>query len=938
MAKTSNRRPVRYEKEQLGCMWGLISMFDFRHGRSTQRLLSDRRRSYRNAVGVGNSVKKRDMLTSSGDNCPETLDAEEKTKATDACKPSVKKLLEEEMSGEQVAKKEVNNTEIEAKRCDSGQEDNRRKNRKRKNKTRKKSRDNSLDMDVAENLVSEGSCPHKSEQQTTSNLNIDNLMEEFCQQIHQKRINCENHGQPAEGHMQPNQRSSGFEERLTEAIKFLVSQKLINGNQLTEDGELQASKEVMDALQILSLDEELFLKLLRDPNSLLVKYVHDLPDAQLKEEEESTPLAGSNFSEQELVDSRQSSEPVNRKQRNFFRRKLKSHERDLSDGNKVSQASNKIVILKPGPTCLQTPETGSSLGSSPEPQYIIRHREPNEKVGSHFFLAEIKRKLKHAMGREQHRIPTDCISKRFPGERQNSGDSGGVKEYIGMNSPTKDHFFIERMARPSIGVKKGEKTSKLEGSELGTDYETADFSKQRVSNIYIEAKKHLSEMLTNGDENVDLSSRQVPKTLGRILSLPEYNSSPVGSPGRNSEPNFITAQMRFAGSENFEEVNVNNQQNHVSHLSQVAESQLCISDNKTNNEVHGDNAILNNLDTCVNDDKEDQTFCAIKDEMSSEGSVSYVKAPELMVQEESKVLDTFSETSDSSITRDDKNVDVREVCDEKQNHQCLKQDSSEEDQQPFSPLASPSNSSVTKKVECPESVTDIQERPSPVSVLEPLFAEDVISPASIRSHSAETSMQPLRIRFEEHGSLGTNHSNHIKTCMDDKESIFEHIKTVLQASSFNWDELYIRSLSSDQLLDPLLLDEVEYSPNQLCHDQKLLFDCINEVIMEVCGYYFGSPGVSFVKPNIRPIPNMKNTIQEVWQGVYWHLLPMPLPRTLDQIVRKDMSKTGTWMDLGLDTNCIGVEMGEAILEDLVEDTVTSYINESLECEYHVLPA
>lgn len=199
-------------------------------------------------------------------------------------------------------------------------------------------------------------------------------------------------------------------------------------------------------------------------------------------------------------------------------------------------------------------------------------------------------------------------------------------------------------------------------------------------------------------------------------------------------------------------------------------------------------------------------------------------------------------------------------------------------------------------------------------------------------------MQPLRIRFEEHGSLGTNHSNHIKTCMDDKESIFEHIKTVLQASSFNWDELYIRSLSSDQLLDPLLLDEVEYSPNQLCHDQKLLFDCINEVIMEVCGYYFGSPGVSFVKPNIRPIPNMKNTIQEVWQGVYWHLLPMPLPRTLDQIVRKDMSKTGTWMDLGLDTNCIGVEMGEAILEDLVEDTVTSYINESLECEYHVLPA
>ncbi|XVF37967.1 hypothetical protein REPUB_Repub20aG0057000 [Reevesia pubescens] len=934
MAKRSNKRPVQYEKDQLGCMWGLISMFHFRHGRLTQRLLSDRRCGNRNAVGLGNPGNKLDMLTSSIDNCPGTLDGEEKTTATDACKPSVKKLLEEEMSGEQLAKKEVNNTEVLAKQFDSGQGDDGRKNRKRKNKTRKKSSGNSIDMDAAENLVSEVSCQHKSELQSTSNLDIDNLMEEFCRQIHQKRISCVNHDQPAEGHMQPNQKSSGFEERLSEAIKFLISQKLINRNHLTEDGELQASKEVMDALQILSLDEELFLKLLRDPNSLLVKYVQDLPDAQLKDEE-SKPLAGSNFSEQEPVGSRQSNELVNRKQRNFFRRKSKSQERDLSDGNTVSQASNKIVILKPGATCLQTPETGSNLGSSPESRYIIRHREPNEKVGSHFFLAEIKRKLKHAMGREQHRIPTDGLCKRFPGERQNSGDNGGVKEYIGMNSPTKDHFFIERIARPSIGVKKVEKTSKLKGSELGNEYETAEFSKQRVSNIYIEAKKHLSEMLTTGDENVDLSSRHIPKTLGRILSLPEYNSSPIASPRRNSEPSFITAQMRFAGSDQSHKVNENNQRNYANPISQVAEAperQLCVSDNETSDEVQGDNAISNDLDTFVNDDKEDQNFCSSKDEMVSEGAVSIVKETDMMIQEESKLLDAASATSDSSINRDDNNVDICEVCDEKEYPQCLKQDASEEDQQPFSPLASPPNSSVIGKVEGQESVNDIQERPSPISVLEPIFAEDVISPASIRSHSGETSIQPLRIRFEEHGSLATNHSNRIKTCMDDKESIFEHIKAVMQASNFNWDELYIRSLSSDVLLDPLLLDEVEYLPNQLCHVQKLLFDCINEVLMEVCGYYFGSPGVSFVKPNIRPIPNMKNSIQEVWQGVYWHLLPMPLPRTLDQIVRKDLAKTGTWMDLYLDTDCIGAEMCEAILEDLVEDTIKSYVNGSLDVE------
>ncbi|XVE84727.1 hypothetical protein DITRI_Ditri17bG0036200 [Diplodiscus trichospermus] len=892
-----------------------------------------------NFAGMRNSNNKLDMLTSSGNNCMGTLDGEKKTTASDAGKPSVKRLLEEEMSGEHIAKKEVNNTKVEAKLSDSAQRDNGRKNQKRKNRICKKSSGNSLDMDAAENLVSEVSCQHNSEKRTTSDLDIDNIMEEFCQQIHQKRINCGNHGQPDESDMQQNQKSSDSEERLSEAIKFLVSQKLINRNQLTENGELQASKQVMDALQILSSDEELFSKLLQDPNSLLVKYVQNLLDAQVKDEEPK-PLAGSNFSERELVDL-QSVEPVNRKRGNFFRRKLKSQERNLSDGNNVAQASNKIVILKPGPTQLQTPETRSSLGSSPESQHIIGHREPNEKVGSHFFLAEIKRKLKHAMGREQHRIPTDVIFKRFPGEQQNSGNNGGVKEYIGMNSPTKDHFFIERIARPSTGVRKGEKTSKLKGSDLGTEYDTIDFSRQRVSNIYIEAKKHLSEMLTNGDEKVDLSTRKVPKTLGRILSLPEYNSTPVGSPGRNLESSFITAQMRFVGSEKFQKVNKNNQHNNVSHLSQVAddtENQLCISDKKTGDEMPSDNSVSNNLDTSDNDDKENKKFSSTKDEMSLEAAASIVKATEIMVQEESKLLDASPKTSDSSITKDDKNVDICEVCDDKQYPQCLQPDVSEEEEQPFSPLASPSNSSATKKVADPKSADDIQERPSPISVLEPMFVEDVISPESFRFHSGETSIQPLRIRFEEHGCLVTDHNNHNKTCSDDKELTFEHIKAVLQASSFNWDELYIKSRTSDLLLDPLLLDEVEYSPNQLCHDQKLLFDCINEVVIEVCEYYFGFPGVSFVKPNIRPIPNMKNTIEEVWQRVHWHLLPVPLPHTLEQIVKKDMAKTVTWMDLQIDTDCICVEMGEGILEDLVQDIVISYINESLECEYHVLPA
>lgn len=70
-------------------------------------------------------------------------------------------------------------------------------------------------------------------------------------------------------------------------------------------------------------------------------------------------------------------------------------------------------------------------------------------------------------------------------------------------------------------------------------------------------------------------------------------------------------------------------------------------------------------------------------------------------------------------------------------------ESSEDNQLPSSPLASPSNSSTTKKVEDQETAIDVLERPSPVSVLEPLYIEDDVSPASTRSLAGRVYMKCL---------------------------------------------------------------------------------------------------------------------------------------------------------------------------------------------------
>jgi len=191
-------------------------------------------------------------------------------------------------------------------------------------------------------------------------------------------------------------------------------------------------------------------------------------------------------------------------------------------------------------------------------------------------------------------------------------------------------------------------------------------------------------------------------------------------------------------------------------------------------------------------------------------------------------------------------------------------------------------------------------------------------------------VQPLHIQFEEHESSSpAEQFDTGKYSFGENELIYDYIKVVLHASGLTRDQLLVKCLTSDKILDPSLFDQIEFFSNLLCHDQKLLFDSINEVLMEVCQHYFGvSPCVSLVNPCMMPAPSMKRLTFKVWEGVCWHVLPLPPPRTLEQIVKKDMARKGSWMDLELDAETIGFEMGEAILTELMEDTILSLVSES----------
>ncbi|EOA19345.1 hypothetical protein CARUB_v10000225mg [Capsella rubella] len=544
-------------------------------------------------------------------------------------KPSVKKLIAEELSIDKEIKKKMENAEA-GQFSDSELEGRRRKNQRRKNKTRKKSCDNFSHI-----VDSEEPQVQRRNHRSTRSVDIDNMIEEFYSEIHRRSTSRA-------------KKDEDYKEKLRELVKFLISQKLLHGNRPRGNSEILTSKDLMEVFQILGSDEELFLKLLQDPEILVPR----------EKGEESLGL----------LQSEQSS-LAEKKWSSFFKRKDSPQEE--------CEASDRIFILKPRSASFSSPDTGNSRGSSPD-SHLMRNRLQNERNSSHFFLSEIKRKLKHAIKKEQ--------------------PAGGFGEGF---SKTKDHFFLERMAKPSTSQKKSH---------------NEDEKKQRVSNIYTEAKKHLAEMLNNGDLDSQSTSRQVQRSLGRILSFPEY-LSPLNSPGRRWEKNSTT-HKKSASADFINLVNIK-KETHASQPEENADILACDLSKEPEDSIQPTAS------------EATETSVEIEDGTANENKISSAgSADDVMILNEMSVV---QEEESSTLVGDLSKVEVHD--EEQRDGIISKQTSHVESQPPLSSsVASPSHC-LDKTDECKSSNSDFPEWSSPISVLEPLFVEDDISPAKMRSQS-----------------------------------------------------------------------------------------------------------------------------------------------------------------------------------------------------------
>ncbi|KAK4418623.1 hypothetical protein Salat_2275100 [Sesamum alatum] len=950
MAKRKQRRPSRHERDQAGCIWGLISIFDFRHGRSTRRLLADRKRVGKQTVGAGHPSTQT-IVPVPTEKCEDVVGAEE-SKMADVAKTSVKELMEEEMVNEQGPTNPPNDSEMGLEQINSKYGNHVKKNQRRKNRSCIKS----TDMDVSELDVAECLIPDNFNQvpgqKPSDNLDLEKIMEELAK-INQRKTNCLKHDFHGDIDIPSGQAVAVVEEKLIAAVELLIEQRLSKSNRFGEEGNSCCSKEFMDALHTLSLNKDLLLKLLQDPNSVLAKHIQNIEDAQLNKDQTHSALPASSSSEEMPVNLK-SDELSGRKHRNFFRRRSKSLECYPLGGDRDCQSPNKIVLLKPGPAGAQSPDTDRSF-SSISLQSPMDNKVHNDRSTSQFSFTEIKRKLRHAMGKERQGIsPNRLILPQSPKHQNRSNDKGGIGENFGWSSPNRNHFYTERFKISSPSFKKGEQAGKPKDKGSVVANETYQYPRVGGSNIYIEAKKHLSEMLKNGEENVEPMTGQLPKSLGRILSFPEYNGSPCRSPRKLGDDIFVAAQLRLSPrggvKNNLGGVFQENHSNHPSPRRQNLESQPCISSSSSEDKVKSQSRNLNIPHT---DDEEcsseNQSFhqdtLVPEDKNSSSKAAEIEETTESSPQEVEKIINISSESSNSSVNGDLQKGDAREVDNEEnvseflKSSPCFKSDLCVEGQILSSPTVSPAHSPVSREIQDSDSVIDKMERPSPISVLEPLFTDDDISPGSTVSQPVQKEIEPRHIHFEEQSSSANDQGICLRISLEDEESAFEYVEAVLLGSGLNWDEFLLRWLSLDEILDSSLFDEVELFSSRPRHDQKLLFDSANEALKEVCESYFGCfAGISHVKRNSRPVPKGMDLIQEIWKLVEMHLSQCQQPHSLDQLVKRDLASPGKWMNLQSDIELIGHDIGETIFSELVEDTVVDFVVDASGCEFEVFQA
>lgn len=167
------------------------------------------------------------------------------------------------------------------------------------------------------------------------------------------------------------------------------------------------------------------------------------------------------------------------------------------------------------------------------------------------------------------------------------------------------------------------------------------------------------------------------------------------------------------------------------------------------------------------------------------------------------------------------------------------------------------------------------------------------------------------------------------------EADFNYVSHLLNLSGVFESEQFERWQTTDQPLNPKLLDDLEdcAAGHELgCSDEvagtysnhQLLFDLVNEALLEIFepSLAFFPKAFSFAT-NGRPIPKGQHMLEEVWKRVNRHRMGPEQDQTFDEVMARDLARGDGWLNLQWEGECVAIELEDWILDDLLDEVLES---------------
>ncbi|XP_073133001.1 uncharacterized protein [Henckelia pumila] len=679
--------------------------------------------------------------------------------------------------------------------------------------------------------------------------------------------------------------------------KAFVEQMLSERKFIYKQGSRSEHRPLSYALQILSTNKDLFMEFFPGPKPKIARFIHPVLNDKLSECEGKG-----------ATDLRHGSTDV---------RDLKTINHQYSSETSFKAHPDKIVILKPASLDIEYSDNVtchcSSLSAYKKSRGRILKANP-----APFSLKEMKRKLKNTFAGTRkesnqsfihgnsHKLATgrsifkvgDCNCHEV-----DTKDSFIFSKNVEMKENQCNKPWLKSIMGPDIVGMNNSVRKKL-------DFPSVSLSRKQEFDVLFEPRRHLSTRVKNATEIEILVEKKSPKTFEKILSSPDHDFWLI-NPEVNDQYCPGSAQMRFSPFSN----------------------SLTRSPSGPDKEVTSwdDFKIYDGIEILETKTSPSWIRSSVDQAHDAVTAATNYMNCKSMIEEMSCVQhsELSSEIKSDNAVKTRPRIDRIIVHEENRNEIHLKDSLPENEILVPEVDDAPSTPSFSYQLNMPDSIKYQEEHRSPNSVLEPFFTDDSISPQSILLQTAEQQqVPPLCLDFEEPSSesIPRNPQANGSSSINENNYISRYVHLVLQASCLNWDHLSAMKPSHQELLDPSLFDEVEFLPVDSTTDPKLLFDLINEVLVQMCQCHFHFlPSMDFVKPKMVHFPLVEAVLHEIMREADFYLLPRTEKRTFNQVISKDVENSRSWLDIRLDAEQIVHDVSEEVLEESVLDIILEFL-------------